>query len=194
MASLLKTTDNTRAILPDSLRYIRSDAPAALNEADIAWLRENNVRTVVDLREGRELERKPCALRQLPDFTYHHLPVTGGNQVPATPDDVSPWYLSTLDDQMEKILRPIQTAGTNVIYFCAAGKDRTGIVTALLLLQAGASDEQIIEDYLLTAVNMRQRIAGYVERNPQWDSEVLTPQRRYMVEFLAGVRRLGFLR
>lgn len=194
MASLLKTTDNTRAILPDSLRYIRSDAPAALNDADIAWLRENNVRTVVDLREGRELERKPCVLRRLPDFTYHHLPVTGGNQVPATPDDVSPWYLSTLDGQMEKILRTIQTAGTNVIYFCAAGKDRTGIVTALLLLQAGVPDEQIIDDYLLTAVNMRQRIAGYVERNPQWDIEVLTPQRRYMVEFLAGVRRMGFLR
>ena len=192
MASLLRTTDNTRQVLPGSYRYIRSDAPADLDEADIQWLREYNVRTVVDLREPRELERKPCGLRALPDFIYHHLPVTGGNQVPPTPDDVSRWYLSTLDDQMERILSTIEQAQTNVIFFCAAGKDRTGIVAAQLQRRAGLDDETIIADYLLTAENLRQRIAGYVQRNPQWDITVLTPQRRYMVEFLAGMRRRGW--
>ena len=193
MASLLRTTDNTRQVLPGSDRYIRSDAPSKLDDADIAWLREHNVCTVVDLREPWELEKKPCRLKELPDFTYHNLPVTGGNHVPATPDDVSPWYLSTLDDQMHRILDTMEQAQTNVIFFCAAGKDRTGVVAAQLQRRAGLDDEAIIADYLLTAENMRERIAGYVQRNPHWDIVVLTPQRRYMVEFLAGMRARGWV-
>lgn len=35
--------------------------------------------------------------------------------------------------------------------YCKAGKDRTGILTALLLALAGASDDQIIQDYALCA-------------------------------------------
>ena len=192
MASLLHTTDNTRAVLPGTWRFIRSDAPANLDEGDIAWLREHDVRTVVDLREPWELEKKPCRLRELPDFTYHNLPVTGGNRVPDTPAEVGPWYLSTLDDQMRRILDTMEQAQTNVIFFCAAGKDRTGIVSALLQHRAGLSREEIIADYLLTAENMRERIAGYVKRNPQWDIVVLTPQRWYMEQLLDGLADRGW--
>ena len=36
------------------------------------------------------------------------------------------------------------------VFYCAAGKDRTGIVAAVILRVLGVPDEQIVEDYALT--------------------------------------------
>ncbi len=54
MQSLLKSTKNTRAILPDSLQYIRSDVPSCLTEQEVQWLLGNNIATIIDLREEAE--------------------------------------------------------------------------------------------------------------------------------------------
>jgi len=65
-------------------------------------------------------------------------------------------------------LRAVLTAKGPVIFHCSAGKDRTGIASALLLLALDISDEAIIEDYLLTAkarsVQLDERIADYAQR------------------------------
>ena len=55
MKSLLHYTKNTRAILPDSLRFIRSDLPARLDDEDIRFLLDNAVTTAVDLRSYEEV-------------------------------------------------------------------------------------------------------------------------------------------
>lgn len=47
---------------------------------------------------------------------------------------------------MEVVLAAAE-AGHGVLFFCRAGKDRTGLVAALVLSTAGASDQQIVEDY-----------------------------------------------
>ncbi len=60
--SILTSTQNTRPILPDSLRYIRSDVPHNITEAEINFLIENNITTIVDLREDSEREQKRCLL------------------------------------------------------------------------------------------------------------------------------------
>lgn len=51
MNSLLNTTMNTRAILTDNLKIIRSDVPHKITETEIGWLTENNITTIIDLRE-----------------------------------------------------------------------------------------------------------------------------------------------
>lgn len=71
MSSLLNSTQNTRAILPDSLRYLRSDVPASLTESEIDWLRQQNIRCIVDLRSEDEQKKKPCPLSQQTGFVYH---------------------------------------------------------------------------------------------------------------------------
>ena len=48
---------------------------------------------------------------------------------------------------MEVILQALATRGP-VLIFCMAGKDRTGIISALVLAVAGCSDEQVIKDYI----------------------------------------------
>jgi protein tyrosine/serine phosphatase len=55
-------------------------------------------------------------------------------------------------------------AGAPVVLHCAAGKDRTGVVTALLLSLLGADREEIVADYLATARNMPR----IIERFREW--------------------------
>jgi protein-tyrosine phosphatase len=85
MSSLFGSTRNTRVLKGgsiDGLRYIRSDCPEKLCEEEIQWLIDNNVLTVVDLRQEHEAAANPCPLCGRPEFTYLSIPVTTGNIVP----------------------------------------------------------------------------------------------------------------
>ena len=51
MGSLLASTLNTRALPIGNLRYIRSDYPGKLTDREVEWLLQNDITTIVDLRE-----------------------------------------------------------------------------------------------------------------------------------------------
>lgn len=89
-----------------------------------------------------------------------------------------------VDDAMWKIIDLIECSKTNVLYFCSAGKDRTGVVSALLLLRMQVDKKTIIEDYLQSADNLRELLQAYAAENPMIDIEVITPHASYMEEFL----------
>ena len=191
MSSILKSTKNTRAIGKDSYQWVRSDVPNNLMQEEIQWLIENNIVTVVDLREASERETKVCPLINREAFTYHCLPVTGGNVVPPTTDDVSKSYIKMVDDRMKEIIDTILSAKTNVLYFCNAGKDRTGVVSAILLKKAGASREEIIDDYMQSKGNLKEMIDAYAEAFSEINKEVITPHERYMEAFLDWLETYG---
>lgn len=180
---------NTRTIQRDSFRFIRSDVPDKITETEIQWLIDRNVTTVIDLREEQERKRRRCPLEDDPAFEYLHLPVTGGNTVPNKPDDVSKSYIRMVDLQMECIIDTIWNAKTNVLYFCNAGKDRTGVVSAILLSKQGMDREYIIRDYLESKENLKNMLAAYSANNPHIDMRVIIPQRRYMEEFLTWLHK-----
>lgn len=191
MGSLLQSTKNTRSILRDSFRFLRSDVPDALTEEETAWLVEWNVLTVIDLREESERRRRPCSLEIDDRFSYHVMPVTGGNGVPKCSKEVSESYIRMVDAQMETIIAAIWNAPTNVLYFCNAGKDRTGVVSALLLYWLGMDREYIVQDYLQSRENLRQMLMDFAERNPHVDIRVITPDRYYMEGFLDWLELRG---
>ena len=60
MPSLLHSTLNTRPLPTGDFRFIRSDCPDKLTDEEVQWLLQNNVTTVIDVREQKEYERKPC--------------------------------------------------------------------------------------------------------------------------------------
>ncbi|WP_432650114.1 tyrosine-protein phosphatase [Huintestinicola sp.] len=188
MSSLFQSTRNTRAILPESLRFIRSDVPEKITADETRWLIANNVRTIVDLREKDEQAKKVCPLQSNDLFTYISTPVTGGNAVPECTDDVPLSYIRMADGQMNKIIDTIMNAENNVLFFCNAGKDRTGVVSAIILHRLGADDEYIINDYMLSADNLKEMLQAYAEQNPEIDINVITPKREYMEKFLAWLR------
>ena len=68
------------------------------------------------------------------------------------------------------------------VLHCAAGKDRTGVVTALLLGLLGVDHEQIVEDYMVTATNM-DRITERFGRWPRYRRNMASlPAEIYRVE------------
>jgi protein tyrosine/serine phosphatase len=73
---------------------------------------------------------------------------------------------------------------SNVLYFCNAGKDRTGVVSAVLLYKLGMSPEYIVNDYLETKFNLETILNEFARRNPTMDIDVITPHKRYIEEFL----------
>lgn len=184
MGSLFASTKNTRPILPDVFRFIRSDVPDRLTGEEAQWLVDHDVRTVVDLREEEERQRRPCPLMGDTRFRYLCMPVTGGNAVPASAAEVPASYIKMADGQMDKIIDAILTAGTNVLYFCNAGKDRTGVVSAILLHRLGVDRQTIIDDYMASRENLKEELDAYARQNPWVDKEVITPHRTYMGGFL----------
>ena len=190
MSSLLKSTLNTRALPMGGLRYIRSDAPLLLTEEEIQWLTENNITTLVDLRSEEEVVRKPCPLKERKEFTYHHLSVAGGGDTPKSRTHLHEVYRGMIDGQMEKILETILNASTNVLYFCTAGKDRTGVVSALLLKKLGASEDVIVEDYMMSKENLTGMLTNYVKEHPEVDLDIIIPQEENIRRVLAFAEKI----
>ena len=158
-ASSVAQNTMVRAILPGSLRYIRSDVPVYVSPEEKETLLAENIRTVVDLRTAEECAAKLCPLETDERFCYLHLPVTGGNAIPQSRAMVPVSYLKMVDEQMEHILDAICHAGSNVLYFCNAGKDRTGVTAMLLLLLAGVPEETVVADYVPSENNMKELFA-----------------------------------
>lgn len=183
MSSLFLHTLNTRPLLKNSFRYIRSDVPDRLSYDEVQWLIKNNVTSLVDLRTTAEAAEKPVMWAD-ERFKYINLPVSGGNTLPRTAEDVHISYLKMVDEQMKKIIKYIENCDTNVMYFCNAGKDRTGVVSAVLLLHLGADKWDIIRDYLLSAENLRYMLEEYCSMDGNTDIEVITPKSDYMSDFL----------
>ena len=176
MGSLLQTTLNTRALPIGNLRYIRSDYPGKLTEDEVKWLRKNDITTIVDLREEKVYKTRQCRLEKEDGFTYYHLPVTGGGDTPESPEAVARTYLGMLDGQMERIISTIMNAESNVMFFCGAGKDRTGVVSAIILKKLGYSDQVIIDDYMETKDNLMGFLTEYAKEHPDLDIEIIIPK------------------
>lgn len=187
MSSLFKSTLNTRALSIGGLRYIRSDAPLLLTEEEIRWLLENKITTLVDLRSVEEVERKPCLLKGAEGFTYYHLPVTGGGGTPKSREHLHEVYRKMVDEQMDIILDTILEAPSNVMYFCTAGKDRTGVVSALLLKRLGAAEAVIVEDYMMSKENLMDMLTAYVQEHPEVDIEIIVPREENIKKVLEWV-------
>ena len=185
MGSLLKSTLNTRALPVGGLRYIRSDAPLCLTEEEIQWLLDNHITTLVDLRSAQELERKPCPLQDVAGFTYYHIPVTGGGDTPKSREHLYEVYRGMVDAQMDTILETILNAASNVMYFCTAGKDRTGVVSALLLKRLGISEDVIVEDYMKSKDNLLDMLTSYVKNHPEVDIDIIVPQEENIRQVLS---------
>jgi hypothetical protein len=54
-----------------------------------------------------------------------------------------------------------------LVFHCAAGKDRTGVLAALVLSVLGVADEDVAADYALSADAMARRLAWLQAHHPE---------------------------
>ena len=147
-------------------RVFRSDSLSRLTESDVRHIvDELGVATVVDLRAGHEIETYGHGPLGSAGVRVHHLPIvdeTRREHVERPPDAPDPStmpldeiYLLMLDRYADRFVGVLRTLADEakhpIVFHCAAGKDRTGLVAALLLALLGVDDETIAADYALTA-------------------------------------------
>ena len=152
---------------------VRTDNLAPLTEAGQQALRAYGVRTIVDLRLPTELVEHPNPFASPGDhgITYNNIslvnPATKSQETFTT---LANDYKHILDDFSPAIVQIMTTIAEaprgGVLVHCMGGKDRTGIVSALLLDLAGVSRETIGADYALTAEYLRPQEEEWLENGP----------------------------
>ena len=129
--------------------------------ADVAHLVDVfGLRLVIDLRTPREVDRDgPTAVAGagVETVALSFLP-EDGEALPETGDDTDPLlraYLGYLVDRTENVVEAVRLLGSPeagpALVHCAAGKDRTGVLVALVLDAVGVEREAVIADYALSA-------------------------------------------
>jgi len=153
----------------------RSDALHRLTDADTAALGEMGLATVIDLRSHDELERLPGPPRA--PWLAHHLPIHETLPDPDTylawadPAAVSLDYLDMLEEGAASLARCLgllcEPATYPVLFHCAVGKDRTGVVAALVLGLLGVGTEDIVADYVQSAPAVEVMVERLVRTGPE---------------------------
>jgi protein-tyrosine phosphatase len=144
---------------------VRSDCPAALTEAGRAALAGYGIRAIVDLRLPAELAEDPNPFAEPGDHGIAYTNVSFIDPAAAPPDAVSTLaedYLQMLERYRQGVAEALAAiarapADGAVLVHCAAGKDRTGLISALLLGLAGVPADTIAADYAMTAELLRPR-------------------------------------
>ena len=179
---------------------VRADDLAQLTPAGRAALVDHGVRSIVDLRRPGEAEVAPNPFRE-PGYhgvRYHNLSFVDPTAPPV------PVHIPLVEDykfmldrygrQVATIMRAIGTAPEGgVLIHCVAGKDRTGIISGLLLDLAGVPRDEIALDYALTAEYRKPQLDQWLaeavdaaERNRrQVEIDLFTPHAEIMVGTLA---------
>ncbi len=88
--------------------------------------------------------------KSVSDFNYYHLSLLNINPAETNDASLADYYKLSVDEyreNMAKVFEVLTTAKGTVLFHCFFGKDRTGIVAAILLKLAGVSMEDIIADY-----------------------------------------------
>ena len=156
-------------------RFLRADSLFDLPVASQQMLLDLDLRTVVDLRRGSELETAPSVFADSTELAYHHLDMIGEDPLEPFPAAAiegadryaqrtagSYWlWLDRRQSSVRQILSVLAAPDAlPALFNCAAGKDRTGCTAALLLGLAGVPDEVIAADYALSA---RFRVGIHLE-------------------------------
>jgi protein-tyrosine phosphatase len=152
---------------------VRSDSPAALTPAGRQALIGYGVRCIVDLRLPEEVADRPNPFAEPDTHGIAYTNVSFIDPAAAPPQDVA-----TLADDYKRMLDRFHPAVSavmaaiarapegGVLVHCAAGKDRTGLVSALLLGLVGVQSQTIAADYALTAECLRPREQAWLDNGP----------------------------
>ena len=167
-------------------RLFRSDTLQELTDDDVARLvDELRITFVIDLRQAAEaVEEGRGPLARLP-VCYANVPLVDLDSAGAPGELTATQYLDHLEHDPNLVVAVELVASVvhrPTVLHCAAGKDRTGVVTALLLGLLGVAQEQIVEDYMVTATNM-DRITERFGRWPRYRQNMASlPAEIYRVE------------
>ncbi|WP_353808141.1 tyrosine-protein phosphatase [Agromyces sp. SYSU T00194] len=161
-------------------RVARGPRRERLTTAGWAQAHGWGVRSIIDLRSSSETGVRPgdpvvddaarttatVMLRPTedqtdPEFRRRCLPILDSPEYWAHNWELQPGLV-------RNALEAIATAEPGVLVHCSAGRDRTGMITTLLLGNAGVSAEAIVDDYSASVLAMAGTGASPHDRMASW--------------------------
>ena len=141
-------------------RFIRSDAPHTIDDDVKEFLIRNNIKTIIDLRSEKIANMNPNAFVSDIRFSCYNYPLAINANTPNSENDVIENYYHMIenDTAIANIFGAMANSTGGILFHCQEGKDRTGIIAALLLLLAGVSDIDIYADYERSNVYLYEMI------------------------------------
>jgi protein-tyrosine phosphatase len=152
-------------------RLFRADGLFRLTEDDLTGFAALGIRTVLDLRRPDELAADGRIADELGiDYRHVNLNVNPWPPTELTPEQLPGYlaerYMIMAEEALESgapmgtALRLIAEAqAAPLVFHCAAGKDRTGVLAALTLALLGVPDDDIADDYALSGESERRYYA-----------------------------------
>jgi protein-tyrosine phosphatase len=180
-------------------RLYRADSLGKLDGADWDRFAALGVRTVVDLRHPSEVARRgrvrECDGIAFRNVSIEHRPYDQaglGADIEVTPY-LTGRYLELAHDGKAELREAIELLADSdgpAVFHCMAGKDRTGIVAALILTLLGVGEPDIVADFALSGLAADRFTADWHTRNPGgghlWPGYCQAPP-ELMTAFLAGL-------
>ena len=188
-------------------RVYRSDGLHRLTAKDVSHLRDDlGLTDLIDLRSTAELELDGRGPLEREPMAFHHIPLFDGERPSTFSVDMqrrmeemslADRYFGLAEMAKEaigRVVRAVADSKGGAVYHCAAGKDRTGVISAILLSALGVADELIVADYALTelvaaGIRPEDRAAAFtLYREQGAPPEALNARPEHMQRFLAGMR------
>ena len=183
----------------------RADGLHRLSGADLDQLSNLSITTVIDLRTMEELTTRG-RVGVIPGLSaFHHLPVFA--ELPeisvvegwADPIALGRHYAAMAEEGASSIATALtvltERAAYPAVFHCTAGKDRTGVLAAIVLSVLGVPDDVIADDYAATEPAMERMLAYLLETYPNGRDEIerraatmLACRPEAMHEFLTNLR------
>lgn len=175
----------------------RSDSLAHAAPEDVEHLvEERGVRTVVDLRGVAEVDAYPNRPMADAGVTLHHVPMidpekrerAGLEWETMTLVDLYRFLFESAGAEFVEVLQIVaEPANHPLVFHCAAGKDRAGLIAATVLGLLEVDDEEIVADYAATSAVLE----ALKERSMQRAASTgRPPQARFMTAEAATMRQV----
>jgi protein-tyrosine phosphatase len=184
-------------------RLFRADGLHRLTEEDSEQFRELGIATVIDLRAPEELDNAGHFTAVPAD--YHHLPIFDvypdwSVADPEAAGYLADRYMEMLETGRSAIARALgllaSPSAYPLVFHCAAGKDRTGILASLVLALLRVPDDVIAADYALSQDAMQRLIewarehrGTFPKPSTEVPASVIEARPETMTRFLELVRQ-----
>ena len=192
--SMLSSSYNTRELggfktadgsITKNNVYRRSDVLSEPQADDISKLLSAHITTIIDMRTEAERAKTPNTLSELSDFEYHHFPIVEGSGVPESLEAVPLSYMTIATaENMPKVMKVLAEAEQGVLFHCTAGKDRTGVVSAIILMTCRVDRESIVRDYVISREYNHKRLEAFLAVHPEVDRNIVFADEKSMNGFI----------